>query len=74
MPKKNQILFYLNRYQKDLDALANFDQEAAAKKGMTYSERHVKATVAEQLKPEADAMNAVINFLVNNMREEEEYV
>lgn len=60
---KAQVLFYLNRYVKLAEARAEFNQEAAAKRGMDYATRQKMVEEAESAKPEAEALRTAMRIV-----------
>ena len=61
---KEKVLFYLNRYVKLAEAAAEFDQEAAAKRGMDYGIRQQMTAAAEDAKPEAEALTKAYTIVM----------
>jgi len=50
---KDQVVFFLNRHVKVARASAEFDHEAAAKRGMPYEQRQKMVEVAKEAELES---------------------
>jgi hypothetical protein len=63
MITKEQALFYLNRIRRDIEENSAFDQETAAHKGMSYSERKRATERMEETKPTLNIINILTEVL-----------
>jgi len=61
---KEKVLFYLNRCVKQAQARAEFNQEAAAARGMDYETRKRLTADADEARPEADALERAYTIIM----------
>lgn len=61
--KKELVMLYLNRWTKVAEARASFDQEAAARRGMTIEMRRKMTADAEDAKKEHECMLKVATIV-----------
>jgi hypothetical protein len=61
---KEKVLFYLNRCVKQAQTRAEFNQEAAATRGMDYATRQRMTADADEAKPEAEALEKAYTVIM----------
>jgi hypothetical protein len=60
---KEQVVFFLSRHVKMVKALTEFDQEAAAKRGMPYEQRTKMVEAAKDAELEAVCLDKAMEIV-----------
>ena len=61
--KKEQVVFFLNRHAKMAQARTEFDQEAAAKRGMPYEQRQKMVEAAKEAELESACLAKAVEIV-----------
>ena len=61
--KKDQVVFFLNRYTKMAQARTEFDHEAAAKRCMPYEQRQKMVEAAKEADLESACLNKAMEIV-----------
>ncbi len=61
--KKELVTLYLNRYVKLAEARAEFDHEAAARRGMPYEQRQKMVAAAEDAQQEYECLRKAMEIV-----------